>query len=88
MKATGMVRNIDALGRIVVPKEIRASNGIENGDPVEIFVSEDGIVLRPLKLQCVDCGNRDEERHIVHRGVHLCPVCYKAFERTEKGATL
>lgn len=84
MKTTGMIRNVDNLGRIVVPREIRISNGIENGDPVEIFVSEDGIVLGPLKLRCVVCGNRDEERHIVHCGVHLCSVCYKAFERAEK----
>jgi transcriptional pleiotropic regulator of transition state genes len=46
MKATGIVRRIDDLGRIVIPKEIRKTRGIKNGDPVEIFVDGDCIVLR------------------------------------------
>jgi transcriptional pleiotropic regulator of transition state genes len=46
MKATGIVRKIDDLGRIVIPKEIRKTRGIKEGDPVEIFVDGDCIVLR------------------------------------------
>lgn len=46
MKATGIVRRIDDLGRIVIPKEIRKTRGIKNGDSVEIFVDGDCIVLR------------------------------------------
>ena len=37
MKATGIVRRIDELGRIVIPKEIRRTMRIRNGDPLEIF---------------------------------------------------
>lgn len=48
MKATGIVRRIDELGRIVVPKEIRRSLGIKEGDPLEFFTNEEcGIVLMP-----------------------------------------
>lgn len=48
MKATGVVRRIDELGRIVVPKEIRRSLGIKEGDPLEFFTNEEGgIVLMP-----------------------------------------
>lgn len=46
MKATGMVRRIDDLGRIVLPKEIRRSLGLKEGTPIEIFVSRDEIVLK------------------------------------------
>ena len=47
MKATGIVRRIDELGRIVVPKEIRRVLRIREGDPLEIFTDKDGeIVLK------------------------------------------
>ena len=45
-KATGMVRRVDDLGRLVLPKELRRTFGIDNGDPVEIFTTTDEIVLR------------------------------------------
>ena len=47
MKATGIVRKIDDLGRILIPKEIRKTMKIESGDPLEIFInSGGGITLR------------------------------------------
>ena len=46
MKSTGIVRRIDELGRIVIPKEIRRILHIREGDPIEIFTSEDAIVLK------------------------------------------
>ena len=45
MKATGIVRRIDDLGRIVIPKEIRRSFRIKEGDPLEIFTNADGEVI-------------------------------------------
>ena len=48
MKATGIVRRIDDLGRVVIPKEIRRTQMIRVGDPLEIFVSANGHM----------CGNR------------------------------
>lgn len=46
MKTTGIIRRMDNLGRVVIPKEIRKHIGIEKGDPLEILVSKDEIVLR------------------------------------------
>lgn len=46
MKATGIVRRIDDLGRVVIPKEIRQNMHIREGDPLEIYTASDGIVLR------------------------------------------
>lgn len=46
MKATGIVRKTDQLGRIVIPMELRKSMGIQENDPLEIFVDEDKIILQ------------------------------------------
>lgn len=46
MKATGVVRKVDDLGRVVVPKEVRKVMGIASGDPLEIYVDNDCIVLK------------------------------------------
>ena len=45
MKATGIVRRIDDLGRVVIPKEIRRTMRIREGDPLEIFTDKDGDVI-------------------------------------------
>jgi len=45
MKATGIVRRIDDLGRVVIPKEIRRTMRIREGDPLEIFTTKDGEVI-------------------------------------------
>ena len=45
MKATGIVRRIDDLGRVVIPKEIRRTMRIREGDPLEIYTSPDGEVI-------------------------------------------
>ena len=45
MKATGIVRRIDDLGRVVIPKEIRRTLRIREGEPLEIFTDSDGAVI-------------------------------------------
>lgn len=50
-KATGVVRKIDPLGRIVIPKEIRKSQGWDSETPMEMFMSEDGLVIRKYTSQ-------------------------------------
>ena len=45
MKATGIVRRIDDLGRIVIPKEIRRAMKIKEGDPLELFTTRDGEII-------------------------------------------
>lgn len=46
MKSTGIVRKIDELGRVVIPKELRRTLGIDKQDPVEIFINGDQIILQ------------------------------------------
>ena len=45
MKSTGVVRRIDDLGRIVIPKEIRKILRIKEGDPVEVFTDKEGEII-------------------------------------------
>ena len=52
MKATGIIRRLDDLGRVVIPKEIRRQLKITEGEPLEIFLTKDGeIILKPYKVQ-------------------------------------
>ncbi len=46
MRALGIVRRIDDLGRIVIPKEVRTLNGWDAGTPVEMFSTENGLMMR------------------------------------------
>lgn len=45
MKATGIVRRIDDLGRVVIPREVRKNMGIKEGDPLEIYTDRDGAII-------------------------------------------
>ena len=50
MKATGIVRRIDELGRVVIPKEIRSTLRLKSGDPLEIFTDRDELMLKNIRL--------------------------------------
>ena len=54
MKAEGIVRRVDDLGRVVIPKEIRRNLGIREGDPLEIFVENGCICLRKYDPNAYD----------------------------------
>lgn len=73
MKATGIVRKIDELGRIVIPKELRRTMGIQEKDPVEIYTDGKGIILRKYAPGCAFCGSVDGVRHI--HDVPMCAIC-------------
>lgn len=73
MKSTGIVRHIDELGRVVVPKEIRKKLGIENTDPVEIYVDGDKIILTKYHPVCHFCGSIDELAEF--KGKKVCAAC-------------
>lgn len=73
MKATGVIRKIDELGRIVVPKEIRKKLGIANEDPVEIYVDGDKIILKRYEENCLFCEKSDEL--FSFKGKKICRAC-------------
>lgn len=49
MRATGIVRRVDELGRVVIPKEICKNLNIQEGDGMEMFIDDDGLVLKPYR---------------------------------------
>lgn len=51
MRTTGIIRRVDDLGRIVIPKEIRRTYGITDGSPIEIFTTDNGIVLKKYQTE-------------------------------------
>ena len=54
MRATGIVRRVDDLGRVVIPKEIRRSMGIKEGEPLEIYLENDAVIFRRYSYNLVD----------------------------------
>lgn len=76
MKATGIVRQVDSLGRVVLPKELRKVFGIEDKDSLEIFVEEDSIILKKYEPACVFCG---EANGLIMYGEKT--VCAKCVEK-------
>lgn len=87
MRATGIIRRTDDLGRVVIPKEIRKSVGIAEGTPIEMFTIPEGIVLRKYNTgrelskivtmlsTAVDCSADDltEEKLSTIRQ-HICGI--------------
>ena len=73
MKATGIVRRIDDLGRVVIPKEIRRTMRIREGDPLEIYTSKDGeVIFKKYSIM----GDLDE------LSVQICETMSRAVGQT------
>ena len=79
MKATGIVRNLDQLGRLVIPKETRKVFDLNEGDPVEIFTDGDKIILKKYNPGCHCCGSMDHLTEVL--GLKICPKCLKEFKK-------
>ena len=78
MKATGIVRKVDVLGRIVLPIELRKNLEIEKEDPIEIYVDGDYILLKKYEPSCVFCGNAKDVKRIHDKNV--CGECVKELK--------
>ena len=79
MKATGIVRPVDALGRVVIPVELRRNLGIKTEDSLEIFVDGQYIMLKKYEPSCVFCGEENDVKLI-----HGKTVCSKCIEEMKK----
>jgi transcriptional pleiotropic regulator of transition state genes len=58
MKSTGIIRKVDNLGRIVLPVELRKNLNINIGDPLEIYVEDDNIILKKYHICICDRCNK------------------------------
>ena len=75
MKATGIVRRIDDLGRVVIPKEIRRTMRIREGDPLEIFTNRDGEVIFKKYSPIGELGSFAVQYAEALSKTAGCPVC-------------
>jgi len=73
MKSTGIVRKVDELGRIVLPKELRMTLNIKEKDPLEIYVDNSTIVLKKYEPACIFCNNAEDV--INYKGHNICKSC-------------
>ena len=79
MKATGIVRRIDELGRIVLPIELRRTMDIEDRDRVEIYLEEDLIIVRKFEQTCLFCGTARNLIAVKEKSV--CRDCIRALNK-------
>ena len=84
MKATGIVRRIDELGRIVLPVEMRRVLDIAEKDLLEIYVDGGDIILRKYQPTCIFCGS--EKGITQFKEKNICAACMKKLkaDKTEK----
>ncbi len=78
MKATGIVRKIDDLGRIVLPIELRRTLGISDRDSLEIYVDDNNIVLKKYEPACIFCGST--EGIVSYKDKAVCTGCVEALK--------
>lgn len=79
MKATGIVRKLDQLGRIVVPKELRTTFDLKETDPIEIFVEGEDIVLRKYQPACIFCNEATDV--VQFEGKNVCKKCLSKIKK-------
>lgn len=73
MKDTGIVRVIDEMGRLVLPKEMRRKLDINSGDEIEFFTENDRIILRKFQPACLFCGS--DASLTEYKGKRICQGC-------------
>ena len=78
MKATGIVRKIDELGRIVLPIEMRRTLDLGEKDALEIYVEGSSVILKKYKPSCIFCDATKDVT--VFKGKNVCPKCLKELK--------
>lgn len=79
MKSTGIIRGLDNMGRVVIPKEIRKFLDMTEGeDAIEIYMQDDCIVLKKHKPSCIFCGA--EEDCIEFENQTVCKNCIEKMQ--------
>ena len=80
MKATGIVRKVDELGRIVLPIELRRTLDIAEKDAIEIYVDGTSIILKKYEPSCIFCRSADDI--ISFKGHNICRACLTELNRS------
>ncbi len=76
MKATGIVRRIDELGRVVIPKEIRSTLRLKSGDPLEIYTDRDELMLKKYSpIASLEKFSEGTAKSLSDLSGHLAVIC-------------
>ena len=78
MKSTGITRQVDELGRFVLPIEIRRALGINVKDSLEIFTDDSRIILQKYQPACIFCSNADDI--VLFEGKRICRACLEKMK--------
>jgi len=78
MKNIGIVRKVDELGRVVLPKELRYTMDISEKCPLEILIDGRNIVLRKYEPECIFCG--EVEGVNIYKGKNICENCMRELK--------
>lgn len=78
VKETGITRQLDSLGRIVIPKELRRTFQIEEGDYLEFYVEGDRMVLEKYQPTCTFCHS--DQDLVEYKGKNICRKCLQALQ--------
>ena len=82
MKSIGVVRNMDQLGRIVIPMELRKTMDFMEGQALEIYTEGDLIILKKYNPGCHCCGDTNVKATVL--GIKLCNNCINKFNSLRK----
>lgn len=77
-----IVRKIDELGRIVLPKEWRDQNNIKEKDELELHIDRKSLTLRKHEESCIFCGNRTKLQ--VYNNTRVCEKCINSLILSNK----
>ena len=78
-KATGRVRKVDELGRVVIPSEIRKNLDIKEKEPMEIFVDGSDIILKKYEKYCLFCSSTKKLTEF--KGKLMCHKCMEGITK-------
>jgi transcriptional pleiotropic regulator of transition state genes len=79
IKATGIVRKVDELGRVVIPSELRNTFNIGEKNPLEIYIDGEKIILKKYEPACIFCGSAGDI--VIFKGKNICRGCIEESKR-------
>ncbi|MCH1965934.1 AbrB/MazE/SpoVT family DNA-binding domain-containing protein [Paraclostridium sordellii] len=74
----GIIRNIDSLGRVVIPKEFRKMLNIKENEPVEIVCENGAITVKKHNDSCILCGSKEDLKNV--KNVLICEKCLEEMK--------
>lgn len=79
MSSNGIIRKLDRLGRVVIPKEIRKSLDIKEGEAVTIIDESNHVIIKKYYDGCIFCGSQEDL--IEYKNMHVCKKCRESLNR-------